>query len=109
MAVTILIPTALRAFTDRKAEVEVEGRTAGEAVAAFAEAYPDIRRHLYDDGGALRSFINIYVGEKNVKDASGLETPVPDGETLMIVPAIAGGKAPSPDCGVRPDDAEPRP
>lgn len=109
MAVTILIPTALRAFTDRKAEVEVEGRTAGEAIAAFAGIYPDIRRHLYDDGGSLRSFVNIYVGEKNVKDASGLETPVPDGETVMIVPAIAGGKPPLPACGTCPDDAGPRP
>ncbi|MDR3357914.1 MAG: MoaD/ThiS family protein [Desulfovibrio sp.] len=104
MAVTILIPTALRAFTDRKAEVEIEGRTAGEAIAAFAGFYPDIRRHLYDDDGSLRSFINIYVGEKNVKDASGLETPVQDGETVMIVPAIAGGTSPAPDCGACPDD-----
>ncbi|MDR2819973.1 MAG: MoaD/ThiS family protein [Desulfovibrio sp.] len=109
MAVTILIPTALRAFTDRKAEVEVEGGTAGEAIAAFAGAYPDIRNHLYDDGGNLRSFINIYVGEKNVKNASGLETPVPDGETVMIVPAIAGGKAPAPDCGARSNDKGRRP
>ncbi|MDR2055229.1 MAG: MoaD/ThiS family protein [Desulfovibrio sp.] len=109
MAVTILIPTALRAFTDRKAEVEVEGRTAGEAVAAFAGAYPDIRHHLYDDAGSLRSFINIYVGEKNVKDASGLETPVRDGETVMIVPAIAGGKALVRDSGACPDDTGRRP
>jgi molybdopterin converting factor small subunit len=103
MAVTILVPTALRAFTDRKAEVEVEGRTAGEAVAAFAEAYPDIRQHLYDDGGKLRSFINVYVGEKNVKDAAGLETPVPEGEALMIVPAIAGGKTPASRSSARAD------
>jgi molybdopterin converting factor small subunit len=94
MAVTILIPTALRSFTDRKAEVEVEGRTVGEALEAFAGVYPDIRRHLYDESGTLRSFINIYLGEKNVKDVSGLATPVRDGETVLIVPAIAGGTAP---------------
>jgi molybdopterin converting factor small subunit len=97
MAVTILIPTALRAFTDRKAEVEVTAGTAGEAVTAFVDAYPDIRQHLYDENGGLRSFINIYVGEKNVKDASGLDTPVLEGETLLIVPAIAGGKSPASD------------
>jgi molybdopterin converting factor small subunit len=91
MAVTLLIPTALRAFTDRRAEVAVEGRTAGEAIAAFAEAYPDIRTHLYDADGALRTFINIYVGETNVKEAEGLDTPVADGDTILLVPAIAGG------------------
>lgn len=94
MAVTILIPTALRAFTDRRTEVQVAAGTAGEALEAFAAACPDIRQHLYDESGGLRSFINLYVGEKNVKDASGLDTPVPEGETLLIVPAIAGGKNP---------------
>jgi molybdopterin converting factor small subunit len=91
MSVTIQIPTALRAFTNRQIEVQVEGATVGEAAAAFVAAYPDIRRHLYEESGALRSFVNVYLGETNVRSLQGLETPVKDGDTLMLVPAIAGG------------------
>ncbi|MDR1885427.1 MAG: MoaD/ThiS family protein [Synergistaceae bacterium] len=91
MPVTILIPTALRAFTDGRSEVQARGATAGEAIAAFADDYPDIRRHLYDDSGVLRSFINVYLGETNIKNLEGAGTPVKDGDILMLVPAIAGG------------------
>jgi adenylyltransferase/sulfurtransferase len=92
MAVTILIPTALRSFTDRKAELSVEAGTVGEAAAALAAAYPDILDHLYQDGGTeLRSFINVFVGETNIRNLQGLDTPVSPGDTIMLVPAIAGG------------------
>ncbi|MDR3322263.1 MAG: MoaD/ThiS family protein [Synergistaceae bacterium] len=91
MPVSILIPTALRAFTDRRSEITANGSTVGEAIRDFASAYPDIKPHLFEDGGELRSFINIYLGEKNIKSMDGLETPVSDGETIMLVPAIAGG------------------
>ena len=90
MAVIIQIPTALRGFTERKSEVEVEGRTVGEAINALAERYPDLRQHLYQ-GKDLRSFINVFVGETNIKKLEGLETKLPEGETIMLVPAIAGG------------------
>ncbi|MDR2739141.1 MAG: MoaD/ThiS family protein [Treponema sp.] len=90
MAVTLLIPTALRNFTDRKSEVIVEGATVGEAIRNFADAYPDIKQHLYQ-GTELRSFINVFVGENNIKNLQGLDTKVAGGETLMLVPAIAGG------------------
>jgi adenylyltransferase/sulfurtransferase len=92
MAVTIQIPTALRAFTDRQGEVTVEAATAGEAIAALALAYPDLKQHLYQEGGTeLRSFINVFVGETNIKKLRGLDTPLPGGGTIMLVPAIAGG------------------
>ena len=91
MAVTILVPMALRSFTGRKSEVEVYGGTAGEAVSAFADAYPDIKPHLYDDNGSLRSYINLYVGKINIKNLQGVDTPLNDGDTIMLVPAIAGG------------------
>jgi adenylyltransferase/sulfurtransferase len=90
MAVTLLIPTALRNFTDRKSEVIVEGVTVGEAIRNFADAYPDIKQHLYQ-GTELRSFINVFVGENNIKNLQGLDTKIAEGETLMLVPAIAGG------------------
>jgi len=91
MAVTILVPTALRSFTDRKSEVEVPGKTVSEAIASFAGAYPDIKPHLYEDDGSLRSYINLYVGETNIRRLQGLDTAVGDGDTVMLVPAIAGG------------------
>ncbi|MDR2772320.1 MAG: MoaD/ThiS family protein [Elusimicrobiota bacterium] len=92
MAITLLIPTALRNFTDGKKEVQAEGKTVGEAVDNFANVYPDIKRHLYDEKGVLRAFINIFVGETNIKNLQGLDTPLKDGDTVMLVPAIAGGK-----------------
>jgi len=88
---TLLIPTALRGFVDGKASVEVSGATVGEALAALADKHPDIRRHIYEDDGGLRPFINVYLGEDNVKALEGLATPVADGAELMLVPAIAGG------------------
>ncbi|MDR2071042.1 MAG: MoaD/ThiS family protein [Treponema sp.] len=91
MAVTIQIPTALRNFTDRQGEVAVEGATAGAAIAALADRYPDIRQHLYQDNGGIRSFINIFAGDTNIKKLQGLDTPLSDGAVLMLVPAIAGG------------------
>jgi molybdopterin converting factor small subunit len=91
MSVILQIPTALRAFTERKAEVALEARTAGEAVEALAEIYPDIRPHLFDEAGQLRSFINLYVDGKNVRGRGGLDAALADGETLTLVPAIAGG------------------
>jgi adenylyltransferase/sulfurtransferase len=64
----------------------------GEALAALAQSYPDLKQHLYQDGGTeLRSFINVFVGDANIKKLKGLDTPVPDGGTIMLVPAIAGG------------------
>jgi molybdopterin converting factor small subunit len=89
---TLLIPTALRGFVDGRASVDVSGSTVGETLADLTNKYPDIKRHIYEDGGDLRSFINIYLGEDNVKALQGLDTPVKDGAELMLVPAIAGGR-----------------
>ncbi|MDR0746933.1 MAG: MoaD/ThiS family protein [Helicobacteraceae bacterium] len=91
MAITVLVPTALRAFTDQKSEVAVEGNTVASAIAALAEAYPDIKRHLYQDEENLRSFINVFVGDTNIKNLNGLNTALSDGSEIMLVPAIAGG------------------
>jgi len=91
MAATLFIPTALRAFTDGQGKVSLEGNTVGQLIAALAERYPDIQQHLYDDVGELRSFINLYVGENNIKTTGGLATPIADGTEVLLVPAIAGG------------------
>jgi adenylyltransferase/sulfurtransferase len=90
MAVKLLVPTALRAFTERQKEISVEAATVGAALEVLADQFPDIRQHLYEDLD-LRSFINVFVGETNIKSTGGLATPLRDGDTVMLVPAIAGG------------------
>jgi len=91
MAATLFIPTALRVFTDGQGKISLQGNTVGELIAALAGRYPDISQHLYDDTGELRSFINLYVGETNIRTSGGLSTPVGEGVEVLLVPAIAGG------------------
>jgi MoaD family protein len=91
MAVSILVPAALRAYTERQAEIEVNGGTAGEVIAVLAAKYPDIRKHIYKDDDNLRDFINVFIGDTNIKELDGLKTQIKDGDTVMLVPAIAGG------------------
>ncbi len=92
MNVTILIPTALRGFTDRQNEVKVSANTVGEAVRALAEAYPELKHQIYADEKTLRGFINVFLDGVNIKKLNGAETPVREGGTIMLVPAIAGGR-----------------
>ena len=91
MAISLLIPAALRAYTDRQAEIEAEGNTVGEVIADLAARYPGIHKHLYKDDKNLREFINVYVGDTNIKELDGLNTSVKNGDSVMLVPAIAGG------------------
>ena len=91
MSVSVLIPSALRAFVDRQSEIEAEGATVGEALAQVAAQYPDLKHQIYEDDTKLRGFVNVFVDGTNIKKLNGLETPVNSGATVMIVPAIAGG------------------
>jgi adenylyltransferase/sulfurtransferase len=91
MSVTINIPTALRQFTGGNARIEVEATTAAEALNGLTLVHADLRRHLYDDKKSLRSFVNVYVNDEDIRHQSGGDTPLKDGDTIMIVPSIAGG------------------
>jgi molybdopterin/thiamine biosynthesis adenylyltransferase/rhodanese-related sulfurtransferase/molybdopterin converting factor small subunit len=91
MSVTVLIPTALRQYAGGQSEIEVEARTAGGVLEQLTATHAELRRHLYNERGELRNFVNVYVGDEDVRHAGGLQTPVRDGDTVMIVPAIAGG------------------
>ena len=93
MAVAILIPTPLRRFAGGSGRLEVEGDTVEAALAAMAQEHPELKRQLFDDAGRLRSFVNVFLGERNVRDLSPAGEPIAlqDGDTLTIVPAIAGG------------------
>jgi molybdopterin converting factor small subunit len=87
----LIIPTALRAFTERQSAVEVAGSTVREAVDALVTTYPDLKPHLYDEAGVLRSFVNVFVGDTNIKETGGLDTPVAADTNVLLIPAIAGG------------------
>jgi molybdopterin converting factor small subunit len=92
MHARVQIPTPLRQFTAGASSVTVEGcLTVDEALAQLSHRYPDVRRHLFSDGGELRHFVNVYVNEDNIRDLNGPATAVASGDTLIIVPSIAGG------------------
>ena len=91
MSVTILIPTPLRQFAGGKSEVAVAASNVGEALNALTTEFSELRKHLYTEQDALRNFINVYVGDEDIRYLDGAETPIADNETLTIVPSIAGG------------------
>lgn len=91
MAVTVFIPTTLRIFTNQRSEITLEGNSVGEIISALADEYPETKKALYDESGVLRSFVNIFVNSDNIKNLQGYETPVKDGDEIMLIPAIAGG------------------
>jgi molybdopterin/thiamine biosynthesis adenylyltransferase/rhodanese-related sulfurtransferase/molybdopterin converting factor small subunit len=91
MLVTIAIPTALRNFAEGKSRIDLQAATAGEALDQLSAQYAELRRHLYDDQNKLRGFVNVYLNDEDIRHQSGADTPLKDGDTLMIVPSIAGG------------------
>ena len=92
MAVTLRVPTILRTLTGGESEISVDGAaTLAELIDKVDAEHPGIRGRVLDDDGKLRRFVNVYVGEDDVRFAEGLETPTPDGVTVSIIPAVAGG------------------
>ncbi len=91
MSVRIGIPAPLRGYTGGRAQVEVVGATVGEALGELARAYPALRRHLFADDGRLRSYVNVYLNEEDVRYLEGERTALAEGDALVIVPSIAGG------------------
>lgn len=91
MAVTVIIPTTLRMFTGQLSELTLEGSTVGEVITSLADEYPETKKVLFGDDGKLREFINVFVGENNIRDLDGYDTPVKEGDEVMLIPAIAGG------------------
>ncbi|MGH3145493.1 MAG: ubiquitin-like small modifier protein 1 [Rubrobacter sp.] len=89
----VKIPTPLRQYTQGNSEVEVGGATAGDALGDLTEQHPDLRQHLYTGDGKLRSFVNVYKGDEDIRYLEGQETEVSDGDELSIIPSIAGGSA----------------
>ena len=91
MAVTVRIPTTLRPMAGGSSTVQVEGATLAEVIANLEDAHPGFKDRLLDEQGALRKFVNLFVADADVRYLQGLDTPVPAGETVSIIPAVAGG------------------
>ena len=89
----VKIPTPLRQYTGGDAEVEVGGQTAGETLGNLATEYPDLKQHLYTGDGKLRSFVNVYKGDEDIRYLEGQDTEVSEEDELSIIPSIAGGSA----------------
>jgi sulfur-carrier protein len=91
MAVTVKIPTQLRAAAGGETEAAVDGGTVGEALDALFARHGELRDRLSDGDGRLRRFVNVYVDGEDIRFGDGLETPVADGQEIQVLPAVAGG------------------
>ncbi len=85
------IPTPWRSYTDGQAEITVHGDTAGQAMESLVHQYPALRPHLYNSLGELRPFVNLFLGQENIKTLQGLDTPLNSDDRLLLIPAVAGG------------------
>jgi sulfur-carrier protein len=91
VSIIVRVPTQLRTLTAGRGEIQVEGSTVGEALKALDAAHPGFAERLFDDTGNLRRFVNVFLADEDVRFLSGLETTVDSGQTISIVPAVAGG------------------
>lgn len=91
MTIKVKIPTPLRKLTKEKAEVDAAGSTIRELVNDLDKQFPGFKERMCDEGGELRRFVNVYVGEEDIRFLEGLDTKIPEGEQVSIIPAVAGG------------------
>ena len=88
---TLRIPTPLRPYAEGQSEISVQGLTVGEALNDLVTQYPALRKHLFAETNELRPFVNLFLGDEDVRHLQGVDTPLKDGDKLMIIPSIAGG------------------
>jgi adenylyltransferase/sulfurtransferase len=91
MGVRVIIPTPLRVYAGKRDSTEVKAATVGEALGRLTTEFGDLRKHLFTDDGKLRSFVNVYVNDEDIRYLAKENTPTKDGDTISIVPSIAGG------------------
>jgi molybdopterin converting factor small subunit len=91
MSVKVIIPTPLRVYAGRQESVELQAATVAEALAALTDRYHELKKHLYSEDGRLRSFVNVYVNDEDIRYLQKDQTSVHEGDTISIVPSIAGG------------------
>lgn len=90
--ITVRIPTALRRITQGQGEVTVEASSIGELIEALDREFPGIKERLVDENGEIRKFVNFFVNDEDIRFLQGKDTPIKDGDTVAIIPAIAGGR-----------------
>ena len=91
MPVKVMIPTPLRAYSGKQDSVQVQAGTVGEALSALTTQFGELKKHLFSDDGKLRSFVNVYVNDEDIRYMQKDQTKVKEGDTISIVPSIAGG------------------
>lgn len=91
MPVKVMIPTPLRPYAGKQSSIEFDAGTVGEALERLTTKYAELRKHLYADDGRIRSFVNVYVNDEDIRYLQKESTPIKDGDTISIVPSIAGG------------------
>jgi molybdopterin converting factor small subunit len=91
MAVKVMIPTPLRAYADKQESIQLQASNVGEAMQALTARFKELKKHLYSDDGRLRSFVNVYVNDEDIRYMQKDQTPLREGDTVSIVPSIAGG------------------
>lgn len=94
MPVKVVIPMPLRQYTAKQDSLEIEAKTVAEALATVTAQYGDLRKHLYNDEGKLRSFVNIYLNDEDIRYLQKEQTPLAANDVISIVPSIAGGSHP---------------
>ena len=90
--ITLKIPTPLRTYTNGQTEIGVQGGTVAAAMNDLVTQFPALRPHLFNGKAELRPFVNLFINSENIKDLHGLDTPLEDGDRLMLIPSIAGGR-----------------
>lgn len=91
MSVSVRIPTILRSYTNGESEVHADGGTVAEVLESLDTSYPGIKGRILDDEGSIRRFVNVYVGNDDVRFLDALDTSTPDGAQVSVIPAVAGG------------------
>jgi len=91
MGVKVMIPTPLRQYAGKRESVDLEAKTVAEALSSLTSQFGELKRHLYSDDGRLRSFVNVYVNDEDIRYLQKEKTALQQGDTISIVPSIAGG------------------